>query len=182
MMPFLVFSQSSFNVAFIQASVVFPPGHAEHCVNREILEEAFLKEKYMNNWILPASVTFICWGIWGFIPKITTRYINPMSAVVYESIGVGIMGFLVFTILGFRPEVHAKGISLAIITGVLGITGALGFLFAVKSGKVSIVAVFTAMSPVITILLAYFLLKEPITVREGLGLICAFAAIYLFST
>jgi transporter family protein len=136
----------------------------------------------MNNWILPAFVTFICWGIWGFIPKITTRYINPMSAMVYESIGVGIMGGVVLITLGFRPEVHAKGIGLAIVTGVLGITGALGFLFAAKSGKISIVAVLTAMSPVITILLAHFFLKEPITVREGLGLLCAFAAIYLFTT
>ena len=136
----------------------------------------------MNNWILPASVTFICWGLWGFIPKLTTRYINPMSAMVYESIGAAIMGLVVFTIIGFRPEVHAKGIGLAIANGVVGLIGALGFLFAVKAGKVSIVAVFTAMSPVITILLAHFLLKEPITAREGMGLLCAFAAIYLFTT
>jgi len=136
----------------------------------------------MNNWILPAIVTFICWGIWGFIPKITTQYISPMSAIIYETIGAGIMGFVVLTLIGFRPEIHAKGIGLAIATGVLGMTGALGFLFAVKSGKVSIVAMFTAMSPVITILLAYFLLKEPITLREGLGLLFAFTAIYFFTT
>jgi len=136
----------------------------------------------MSNWILPAIVTFICWGIWGFIPKITTQYISPMSAIIYETIGAGIMGFVVLTLIGFRPEIHAKGIGLAIATGVLGMTGALGFLFAVKSGKVSIVAMFTAMSPVITILLAYFLLKEPITLREGLGLLFAFTAIYFFTT
>jgi hypothetical protein len=29
-MPFLAFSQSSLNVAFVQASGVFPSGHAEH--------------------------------------------------------------------------------------------------------------------------------------------------------
>ena len=136
----------------------------------------------MSNWILPTIVTFICWGIWGFIPKITTQYISPMSAIIYETIGAGIMGFVVLTLIGFRPEIHAKGIGLAIATGVLGMTGALGFLFAVKSGKVSIVAMFTAMSPVITILLAYFLLKEPITLREGLGLLFAFTAIYFFTT
>ena len=136
----------------------------------------------MNNWILPALVTFICWGIAGIIPKITIRYINPMSAIIYEIIGIGIIGFFVLTLLGFRPEIHAKGIGLAILTGMLGVTGALGFLFAVKSGKVSIVVMFTAMYPVITILLAYFLLKEPITLREGIGMLCAFAAIYFFTT
>ncbi len=136
----------------------------------------------MNNWMLPALVTFVCWGIWGFIPKITTRYISPTSAIVYEALGVGIVGFVVCALIGFRPEVHVKGIALALTTGILGITGALGFLFAVKSGKVTIVAMFTAMSPVITILLAYLILKEPITFREGLGLICAFAALYFFTS
>jgi transporter family protein len=135
----------------------------------------------MSNWIIPAFVTFVCWGIWGFIPKMTTRYISPLSAMVYEVIGTAIMGLIVLILIGFRPEIHPKGISLAIITGILGISGALGFLFAVKSGKVSIVAMFTAMSPVVTILLAYFFLKEPITLKEGVGILCAFAAIYCFA-
>jgi len=59
--------------------------------------------------------------------------------------------------------------------------GALGFLFAVKSGKVSNVVMFTAMSPILTILLAYLLLKEPITLREGLGMLFAFAALFLIA-
>jgi transporter family protein len=136
----------------------------------------------MHNWFLAASVSFVCWGIWGFIPKITTRYINPMSAMVFEAVGVIIMGFVILAVLGFRPETHPKGVGLALITGVLGITGALGFLFAVKSGKVSVVAMFTAMSPIVTILLAHFFLKESITLKEGLGIVCAFAAILLFAT
>jgi transporter family protein len=136
----------------------------------------------MKHWVLPAFVTLICWGIWGFIPKITTRYIHPMSAMVYEAIGVGIMALVVLILLGFRPEIHPKGISLAVLTGILGITGALGFLFAIKSGKVSVVAMFTAMSPVVTVVLAFLLLKEPITVRESLGIACALAAIYFFTT
>ena len=136
----------------------------------------------MNNWILPAFVAFVCWGIWAFIPKITTRYISPTSAMIYEAIGVGIMGIAVLIFIGFRPDVHIKGISLAVLTGILGISGALGFLFAVKSGKVSVVAMFTAMSPILTILLAYIFLKEPITLKEGLGMLFAFAALFLFAS
>ena len=134
----------------------------------------------MSNWFLPAFVALICWGIWGFIPKITIRYINPMSALVFEAIGVIIAGLIVLSFLGFRPEVHPKGIALAIFTGVIGMTGALGFLVAVKTGKVSMVAMVTAMAPIVTILLAYFLLGERITIKEGLGIVFAFAAISLF--
>jgi transporter family protein len=135
----------------------------------------------MNNWVFAASLSFVCWGVWAFIPKITTRYIDPMSAIVFETVGGIVMGFVVFALLAFRPQIHPRGIGLAMITGVLGMTGALGFLFAVRSGKVSVVAMFTAMSPVVTILLAHFFLKETITLKEGLGMLCAFAALVLFA-
>ena len=136
----------------------------------------------MYNWVLPAIVAFVCWGIWGFIPKITTQYISPMSALIFEAVGAVIMGFAVLALMGFQPEIHPKGIGLGILTGILGLAGALGFLFAVKSGKVSVVAMFTAMAPIVTILLAYFLLKEPITLKEGLGMVFAFVALFLFVT
>jgi transporter family protein len=136
----------------------------------------------MKAWFLPASVTFFCWGIWGFIPKITIRYISPMSALVFEAVGVALAGVMGLAIVGFRPGLNPKGIGLAMVTGLVGMVGALGFLFAVKSGKVSVVALFTGMSPVLTIFLAYFLLKEPITLREGLGMACAFMAMVLLAT
>ena len=136
----------------------------------------------MTTWILPAFVTLVCWGIWGFIPKITTRYISPMSAMIYETIGAVIVGVVVLALVDFRPDIHVKGICLAIATGIVGLTGALGFLFAVKSGKVSVVAMFTALSPVITVALGCLLLKEPLTLKEGLGILSAFTAIFFFTT
>ncbi len=135
----------------------------------------------MTTWLVPAFVTLVCWGFWGFIPKITTRYIGPMSAMVYETVGAVIVGGIVLTLIDFRPDVHIKGICLAISTGIIGLTGALCFLFAVKSGKVSVVAMFTSLSPVITVALGWLVLKEPLTLKEGLGILSAFIAIFLFT-
>ncbi len=135
----------------------------------------------MATWIVPAFMTFVCWGIWGFIPKITTRYISPMSAMIYETIGAVIVGLVVLTLVDFKPDVHIKGICLAITTGIIGLTGALCFLFAVKSGKVSVVAMFTALSPVITVTLGWLVLKEPLNLKECLGILSAFAAIFFFT-
>lgn len=136
----------------------------------------------MTNWILPASVTLVCWGVWSFIPKITTRFISPISAIIYETLGMGMVGLIALTLVRFQPEFHIKGTCLAILTGFLGLAGGLGFLFAVKSGKVSVVAMFVSMSPLITIGLSYFILGEPITAKEMLGIICAFLAIFLFAS
>ncbi|MCG8637230.1 MAG: DMT family transporter [Desulfobacterales bacterium] len=135
----------------------------------------------MINWILPASVTLICWGVWGFIPKITTRYITPVSAMIYETAGAAVVGLVALSLVKFQPDIHIKGICLGIATGILGLTGALGFLFAVKSGKVSVVAMFTSLSPLITITLGVLILKEPLTLKEGLGILSAFIAIFFFT-
>jgi transporter family protein len=40
---------------------------------------------------------------------------------------------------------------------------------------------FTALSPVITIALGYLVLKEPLSLKEGLGILSAFIAIFLFT-
>ena len=132
-------------------------------------------------WLLPASMTMICWGIWGFIPKITTRYINPLSASVFEGLGSAIFAIIILFTLSFKPEIHPKGVSLAFITGLLGMLGALFYLFAMLKGKVSVIATMTALNPIITIGLAYFILKEPITLKEGIGMVFAFIAIVLFT-
>ena len=135
----------------------------------------------MNSWVLPASMAFLFWGLSMTTPKIALRYISPMSVTVYEGIGVLLMTVIVLIFMGFRPDVHSKGIMYAILTGILVTSGGLLFFIALKSGKLSVVTVFVAMSPVIPILFGYFVLKEPIALKEGIGMVFAFAAIVLFS-
>jgi len=38
----------------------------------------------MKQWLLPTFGAFVLWGLWSFIPKITTKYISPKSAIVFE--------------------------------------------------------------------------------------------------
>lgn len=135
----------------------------------------------MKEWFLPALFTFFLWGTWGFIPKFTTRYISPISAVVFEALGAMIVGIFILAILRFRPEVHPKGIGLAIATGIFGILGALCYLTAIKKGKVSVVVTMTALYPVFSIGLAALILKEPVTLKEGIGILFSCIAIVLFS-
>ncbi len=85
----------------------------------------------MKEWILPTVGTFICWGLWSFIPKITTKYIDPKSAVVYEVIGGIVLSIFVLGFMNFRLETHPKGIALAGLAGLVGFVGALCFLFTV---------------------------------------------------
>jgi transporter family protein len=135
----------------------------------------------MKGWILPAILTWLLWGVWGFLPKLTTQYIRPTSAAVWEVLGGVALALILFCFLGFRLDSHPRGIGLAFATGFLGLLGALFYHMAVSKGKVSVVVALTALYPAITIVLAFFILKEPITVREGLGIVFACAAIALLA-
>lgn len=133
----------------------------------------------MNAWLLPTLGALLCWGLWGFIPKLTTQFLSPKSAIVYEVVGGMILGTVVLFSLHLRPEVHPKGIALAISTGMLGFLGAFCFLNAVMRGPVTLVATLSALYPVVSILLASLFLHETMTLRQGLGIALAIVAVIL---
>jgi len=133
----------------------------------------------MRDWILPATGTFLFWGLYGFFPKITLRYISPLSTIFFEAL-IGIpVAIAVLVALKFKPDVHPTGILLASLTGLLGILGALSFLFAVRRGQVGLVSAFTALYPALTILLAMLLLGERLELRQWVGVGLAILAMLL---
>jgi transporter family protein len=83
---------------------------------------------------------------------------------------------------GFRPETHPRGILYACLTGVAGLLGGLFYLLAVARGKVPVVVTLTALYPIITIALAAVLLKEPVTLKQGFGMVLAVLSIILLAT
>jgi bacterial/archaeal transporter family protein len=133
----------------------------------------------MKDWILPACGALLCWGFWGFIPKLTTRYLAPQSAIVYEVGGAVIFAVIVLTSLKFQPQVHPLGISLAVVTGMLGFLGAFCFLTAVSTGPVTLVSTLSALYPIVSIVLAVTFLHEPMTLRQSFGIALAFVAMVL---
>ena len=135
----------------------------------------------MGNWFLFAALTFFMFGLWGFFSKLSTNYIDPKSAMVYEVLGRILIAILILILLRFRPEFHIRGISFAFLTGVTGTLGVLFFLFAVSQGRTSVVVTMTALYPLVTILLTYFILKEPITLKQAAGMLFALIAMILFA-
>ena len=136
----------------------------------------------MREWIIPAVGTFVFWGLWGFIPRLTIKYVNPRSAIIYEVIGGILIAIPVLCSLRFRLDTHPWGIILALVTGVVGFLGAITYLVAVSKGQVSVVVSFTALYPALSILLAMTILNEPITLKQGLGILLALIAMILIST
>ncbi len=133
----------------------------------------------MRLWIVPALFSFVFWGLWGFFPKLTTRYISPTSAILYESLISVPVALIILVFVRFQIETDPRGILLASITGVLGILGAFGFLIAVTRGPVSLITAFTALYPALTIFLAMLLLGEQLEPRQWAGVGLALVAMLL---
>jgi transporter family protein len=135
----------------------------------------------MKAWIFPATATIIFWGLFGFIPKITTRYISPTSAIVYGAFAGIPVALIILAIMRFQLDTEPRGVILAGITGVLGMLGALGYLVAVSRGPVSLISPITALYPAFTILLAMVFLGETLVLRQWVGVGMALAAVLLIA-
>ncbi len=135
----------------------------------------------MKEWFIFALLALVMWELWGFFPKLSTNYISPKSALVYEVLGSLIVGIIIFSLLGFKPEIQGKGILFAVLTGLAATLGTLFFLYAVSKGEASLAVTTTALYPLITIALAFLILKEPITVLQGVGMALAIVAMILFT-
>jgi transporter family protein len=136
----------------------------------------------MENWIVTAIISLVIYGFWGFFPKLAVSYINPVSALIFQVAGAMVIGLFCLALTGFHPETHPRGILFALLTGISGVLGTLFYFMAASRGKIGVVVSITALYPLITILLAFFFLKEPLTFKQLLGMFFSLVAILLFTT
>ena len=136
----------------------------------------------MKDWILPTSLSLLAWGLWAYLPKIATRYIDPKSAMVYQALGGNLIGLAVLIVLKFRVEFNLPGFSYSLVIGLLGFFGAFMYLVAVSKGPLSLVAPITALYPMFAIIMGFIILHEAISLRQGFGIALSLVAIYLIST
>lgn len=128
-----------------------------------------------------AVVSLISWGIWGVLPRVSTMYISPKSAFVYEVLGVLLFGIVMWAFFGFKLETNTKGAVFGILTGVFEFIGALAFVYAVSKSKSSMVVVVSALYPAVTVLLSYLFLGDTITIKQGIGMLMALGAMVLIT-
>lgn len=132
----------------------------------------------IESWLIYTLLAMFTWGIWAFLPKLSVKYINPKSAIVYEAIGGLLIGLIALLLIGFKVEKEPHGMLFAFLTGVTAIGGGLFFLYAVNQGKATVVIALTALYPLIGILLTFLFLHETITLKQGIGMALALFPFY----
>jgi len=137
----------------------------------------------MKAWFLYSIVTFLLWGLWGFFGKLSGEYISEKSLVFLGTISFIFVIPLVWVIYPGVPLFEGKKLYyyIAIISGFFGGLGAIFFYAALKNGDSSRVVVITALYPMVTVILSYFILHERLSIYKILGVCCALAATVLLS-
>jgi transporter family protein len=135
----------------------------------------------LKNWLFYAFIALFLYGFWGLFGKLATNYLGTKTVLAYEIIGAVLVGIMLLPTQNWEWKGDIRGILFAVLTGVAGTAATLFYLVAVSKGSSSIVMPFTSLYPVITVLLAFFVLKEPITVRHLLGIGLAISAIVVLS-
>ncbi len=156
--------------------------HGSKPANRIPELQPATKESSLKAWVLYSALALLVWGLWAFFPKMALSWLDPKTAFMFEVFGGATTGLFAFLIL--QPHLGGadiRGIIPAFLTGVTGYLGLLCFMYAIREGKVSVVAPLTALYPVVTLVLARVFLREKINLVQLAGIILALVSVVLIS-
>lgn len=136
----------------------------------------------MASWLVYSLLTILLWGAWGVESKLIVDRTSPWTSQVLFTFGlIPPVALVLMSRRRFAGRDRKRGVSYAVLTGMLGGSGNITFYLALVDGKTSVVVPLTSLAPLVTVLLAATVLKERISARQWVGLALALVAIYLLS-
>lgn len=135
-----------------------------------------------RTWLLFALITTLFWGVWGAFIEV------PEKAGFPATLGYSVWALtmipcslVALALASWRLDHSPRQIAYASTVGLLGAGGQLVLFEALRFGPAYLVFPIISLYPVLTVLLAYGLLKERAKPKAWLGVILAFPAIALLS-
>jgi transporter family protein len=132
-------------------------------------------------WFMPAVTALLLWGVWGLFQKLATNQMPPRNVYLVSTFGMIAVVFSILVTSEFPLEVTVGGVFFAVLAGICSSLGGVLFLQAVSRGNASIVIPFTALYPLITIILSFTILRETITIKQGIGIALALISMALLA-
>ena len=127
----------------------------------------------MEKWIIYAIISMIFAGITSVLAKFGMKNLNSDTALaIRTSIVFSIIIANAFLFRNAYTEIQGTSLKNIFFLTLSGITTSLSWIFyyrAMKEGQVSYVASIDKASIVITLILSFVLLKEPVTAKVLLG-------------
>jgi len=134
-----------------------------------------------SSWYLPSMVSLLLYGCWCYWGARASSLIAPLSTTFYSSLGVLFSGLLPLILLGFKPELSAKGSMYGLLNGFANGIACIFFIMALRKGPAMPVILVTSMYPFITLVLCMVFLKQGLTLKQGIGMVFALIALILLA-
>jgi uncharacterized membrane protein len=137
----------------------------------------------MPKWIFYSFVSAVCFGVWGLVSKIAADGVPPMQNLILSAAGLVPPALLLLPSIHWRTERSVgRGALFGVLTGVFGGLGNLSLYAALSGGgKAAVVFPLTAIYPLITVLMAWLILREQLSRAQIGGIVVALASITAFS-
>ncbi|SEQ28358.1 DMT family transporter [Lentzea albida] len=134
-----------------------------------------------TSWIPYAGLLVLFWGVWGAFSALPTKlyaYPDPMIYVVWA------FTMLIpawFSLRGRRFDRSRTAAGYGLLIGLTGAGGQLVLFKALTIGPAYVIFPIVALSPAITVLMAFGLLRERLGALSWTGVVLALVAVVLFS-
>ncbi len=136
----------------------------------------------MKSIVLLSILVIILWGIWAFMFKLGVNEIGIKSALIWNNIMTLVISIVVIAILipseGLKLD---RGAIFIILATIFGFLGTIIWYFGLEKHKAGLIVSFTALYPLITVILASIFLKERLSLSNAIGIVLALAAGILLS-
>ena len=132
------------------------------------------------NYMLLVLLGVLCYGIAAFGRKLTIAQMSPYQLQMIAGIIYIALIPLWLSIIPHNKNLNVSNISLAVFTTILGIMGGLAFSFLLRgNANAGVVSALLGISPVITIILSYFVYNDTISVWKCLAFFFAILSVIL---
>ncbi|MBZ5654877.1 MAG: DMT family transporter [Acidobacteriia bacterium] len=135
-----------------------------------------------TRWFWYSILTVIGWAGWAIFLKLGSVEIPSEPSLFLQTAGMVPLAVVLWLGGSVRGPQSKKGIMYSLLNGIISGAGILCLLAAYRSGgNTSVVAVTTALYPLVTFVLAVLLLREKLNKSQMLGLVLATVSIVIFS-
>jgi drug/metabolite transporter (DMT)-like permease len=136
----------------------------------------------IRSWLIYAIVTTTFWGVWGALIEMPEKAGFPATlGYTVWALTMIIPAIVALWIIKWKLDFDFRSILLGCLIGFTGAGGQLILFQALRTGPAYLVFPFISLSPVVTILLSVFFLKERASFRGWIGIVLAMLAMPLLS-
>lgn len=132
-------------------------------------------------WLWYALLGIFWWGLWGFLSKIGSGTASPLQMQILFTLGMLPVALAMLLQMRGKLDRDRGGVVYGLLCGIATGLGTLGYFAALHEQNASVVTPLTGVFPVLTVVLAFVVLRERLNKVQVGGMLLALAAIVILS-